>query len=121
MAFHTETGKKGERIAAEYIQKLGYRILETNWRSRRAEIDIIALDQDELVIVEVKSRTGEQFGHPADAVNQKKMDHLIAAAERYIRRNQIGLNTRFDLIAIIFENNRHRLEHIKNAFYPLAR
>ena len=121
MAPHTETGNKGEMLALRYLKKLGYRILDTNWHAGHYEIDIVARDENELVIVEVKTRTGDCYGHPTEAVNNKKIRHLINAAERYIHRHNINLDTRFDLISIIFTDQKYHLEHIKDAFYPTVR
>ncbi len=121
MAVHTETGNKGEKLALQYLQKMGYTILETNWHTRHYEIDIIARDGNELVIVEVKTRTGDHYGHPSEAVNNKKIRRLINAAERYIHLHNMNLDTRFDVISIIFLDRKFHLEHIKDAFYPTAR
>lgn len=121
MAIHNETGSKGERIALAYLQKQGYRILDTNWHARHYEIDIIARDGNELVIVEVKTRTSEAFGHPSEAVDNRKMTRLINAAERYIHKYKLDVDTRFDIISVIFSNGRYRIEHIRDAFYPTAK
>lgn len=121
MALHTETGNKGEKLALQYLQKMGYKILDTNWHTRHYELDIVARDGNELVIVEVKTRTSEHYGHPSEAVNNKKIRRLINAAERYIHLHNINLDTRFDVISIIFFDRKYRLEHIKDAFYPTAK
>jgi len=121
MALHIETGNKGEKLAIRYLQKLGYRILDTNWHAGHCEIDIVALDKNELVIVEVKTRRSDDYGHPSEAVNNKKIRHLISAAERYIHRHNINLDTRFDVISILFTDQKYDLEHIKDAFYPTAK
>lgn len=121
MALHNETGNKGEKLALQYLQKLGYKILDTNWHARHYEIDIVARDGNELVIVEVKTRTGDCYGHPLEAVNNKKIRRLINAAERYIHQHNINMDTRFDVISIIFADHKFHLEHIKDAFYPTAK
>ncbi len=115
-----EIGDKGEQIAVQHLQSLGYKILEQNWRSHHYEIDIIAQDGGELVIVEVKTRTGEEFDYPSDAVGNRKIHRLVAAAEDYIFKKNINLDTRFDVIAIILLDDTFKLEHIKDAFYPIA-
>ncbi len=120
MAIQQEIGNKGEEIAENYLRKLGYRILETNWRFHHYEIDIIAIDGDELVIVEVKSRTGTNFEHPSEAVGKRKMKFLIEAAEAYILKIDSHRDTRFDVIAIIFMGEKFELEHYKDAFFPTA-
>ena len=70
MARHNEIGKAGEQIAKNYLTERGYRILEENWRYRRAEVDLIAMDKDTLVIVEVKTRNSTAFGEIEDFVNK---------------------------------------------------
>lgn len=120
MTKQKEIGDKGEEIAQKYLQNLGYQILETNWHFHHYEIDIIAKDGDELVIVEVKSRTGTAFEHPSEAVGKRKIRFLIEAAEAYIFKTDSHCDTRFDVITIIFLNDQYTLEHYKDAFYPTA-
>lgn len=120
MSKQKEVGDKGEAIAHNYLQNLGYTILESNWHFHHYEIDIIAKDGDELVIVEVKSRTGTAFEHPSEAVGARKMRFLIEAAEAYIYKTNSHADTRFDIISIIFSNEQFELEHYKNAFNPTA-
>lgn len=115
-----ETGNKGEEIAQEHLRTLGYEILETNWRSNHYEIDIIARDKDELVIVEVKARGSDTYEHPSEAVSDKKIRFLINAAEAYIFETDSHRDTRFDVITIIFYGQNFELEHFKDAFYPTA-
>jgi putative endonuclease len=118
MATQKEIGEKGETIATIYLANLGYQIKERNWYYGHNEIDIIALDKDELVIVEVKARTSDQYEHPSEAVSKQKINHIIEAAEGYIQENEIDLETRFDVITVIFEGEKYELEHFKDAFYP---
>ncbi len=120
MSRQKETGNKGEEIAQEYLLTLGYQILETNWRASHYEIDIIAKDKDELVIVEVKARGSDTYEHPSEAVSDKKIRFLINAAEAYIFEKDSHLDTRFDVITIIFYGQNYELEHFKDAFYPTA-
>lgn len=120
MTKQKELGDKGEEIAREYLLTNGYTILEENWHFHHYEIDLIAKDGDELVIVEVKSRTGYHFEHPSEAVNPRKMRFLIEAAEAYIFKTNSRSDTRFDIIAIIFQDQSFELEHYKDAFNPTA-
>lgn len=120
MSRQKETGNIGEEIAQEYLLTLGYQILETNWRASHYEIDIIAKDKDELVIVEVKARGSDTYEHPSEAVSDKKIRFLINAAEAYIFEKDSHLDTRFDVITIIFYGQNYELEHFKDAFYPTA-
>ncbi|MFK5855282.1 MAG: YraN family protein [Bacteroidota bacterium] len=118
MAKHNELGKKGEEIAKNMLIKLGYTIIETNWRFDKDEIDIIAKDGNDLVIVEVKTRSSEFYGYPEDAVDTNKEQFLIRATESYIFENNIDVDTRFDIIAIIHNNTGTKIHHIIDAFYP---
>ena len=72
MAKHNEMGRRGEEIALEFIRKKGYNILDTNWRHRKAEIDIIAKSKDVLIFIEVKSRSSDYYGRPETFVTTKK-------------------------------------------------
>jgi putative endonuclease len=118
MAFHNDLGKEGESIAAAYLIKKGYKIIATNWRHRQEEIDIIAIDGKELVIIEVKTRTSSFFETPEMAVTRSKQKFLIHAAAAYIRRFQMDHETRFDILSIIKNINYQEVKHIENAFYP---
>jgi len=120
MADHNETGKNGETIAVKYLQDKGYRILEQNWHNHHQEIDIIAANGNELVIVEVKCRTGKPLVEPYVAVNRNKQNQLIKAANAYIQRKNINMETRFDIISITL-GNEISVDHIENAFYPGVR
>jgi len=121
MAEHNELGKQGEEIAATYLQKLGYLILEKNWRAGRNEIDLIAKDNEFLVIVEVKSRSSDTLAEPEEAVTRDKQQGMIRAANSYIFRKNINLETRFDIISIIHNKNETKIHHLKDAFYPRLR
>ena len=118
MSEHIKLGKQGESIAVEYLKSRGYKILEMNWRTRHKEIDIIALDKNEIVFIEVKTRKNNYFGDPEEAVNLKKQKFLINAAENYIISNKIDLEVRFDIISVIGDSNKYNINHIKEAFCP---
>lgn len=111
-------GRKGEELAVAHLRSLGYEILETNWFSHHLEIDIIARDGNELVVVEVKARSTDSYEHPSEAVSNKKIRFLVNAAEAYIQEKDIDLDTRFDVISIIYTGGGVELEHFKDAFYP---
>ena len=117
MAEHNELGKIGEKLAVEYLQKKDYEILETNWTFQKAEIDIIAQKDNTLVIVEVKTRTSTDFGLPQDFVNPSKIQLLVKAANEYIILNDLDVEIRFDIIAIIKDGKGFNVEHLEDAFY----
>lgn len=118
MAEHNDFGKLGEEIAANYLIGKGYEILERNWRNIHKEIDIIAKDGECLVIVEVKARQTDKYGNPDIAVTRKKQRMLIAAANAYLFRSNLDIDTRFDVISIVFKDGEPVIEHIEDAFLP---
>lgn len=113
-----ELGELAEGLAQQYLLKLGYKIKETNWYYGHLELDIIAQDGNQLVIVEVKSRSGIRYEHPSEAVTNGKIKRIVEAAEAYILEKDIDMETRFDVITVIFIQQKHELEHFKDAFYP---
>lgn len=110
-------GKKSERLAAEYLKRMGYRILETNYRSPVGEIDIVARDRDTLVFVEVKARSSHRFGSPKGAVTPAKQRKIAMTALDYIKRSgQENRRARFDVVAIDTASGKPDIEVVKNAF-----
>lgn len=118
MAQHNLLGNKGEMLASRFLLDKGYAVHHHNWRSGHKEIDIIAQQRNVLVFVEVKSRTSEEYGNAYDAVDDKKIRLLISAAQAYIRKYNIDLKFRFDIITVIGNSEPYRIEHIEDAFYP---
>lgn len=116
MATHNELGEKGEQLAVDYLQQKGYKILERNWRFKKAEVDIIAQKNDFLIAVEVKTRTSNYFGNPQDFVNHKKIQLLVEAINEYVISNDLDVEVRFDIIAIIQNKNTTKIEHLEDAF-----
>ncbi len=116
MATHNTYGKNGEDIAVAYLEKNGYTIRNRNWRWNREEIDIVAQKGDVLIIVEVKSRKNELFGLPEDAVDERKMHHIISSADAYVKKFCIDNPVRFDIISVIGDKEEHVIRHIENAF-----
>ena len=111
-------GEKGESLAADFLLKKGYRIRNRNWKSGRKEIDIIAENDDFIVIVEVKTRNRNFQVHPRDAVTREKQRSLIYAADWYLKHNNLEKECRFDIITIIENEGTFEVDHIENAFYP---
>ena len=118
MAKHNDFGKLGEELAVNYLIGKDYEILERNWRNIHKEIDIIAKDGTDLVIVEVKTRQSDEYGNPDVAVTKQKQWRLISAANAYVFQNRLDINTRFDIISIIFKDGEPVIEHIEDAFLP---
>ncbi|WP_372745198.1 YraN family protein [Lutibacter sp.] len=117
MATHNELGNKGEEIAIDFLQKNNYKILETNWRFKKAEVDIIALKKGVLAVVEVKTRSSNYFGDPQDFVNQKKIQLLVEAINEYVISKNLDVEVRFDIIAILKNQDKFEVNHLKDAFF----
>lgn len=120
MAKHNELGIEGERIAVEYLRQKGYKLLETNWRYEKKEIDIIARKGNLIIIVEVKSRSTDFFGKPEEAVTLAKQKLLIEAADYYMQQVDFEAEVRFDIVSIVLNEKTAELNHIEEAFIPLA-
>jgi putative endonuclease len=116
MATHNELGTKGEEIAVDFLQKNNYKILEKNWRFKKAEVDIIALKKGILAVVEVKTRSSDYFGNPQDFVNQKKIKLLVEAINEYVISKNLDVEVRFDIIAILKNKDKFDIQHLKDAF-----
>lgn len=109
-------GRSGEDRAVRHLRKLGYRVLERNFRTSRGEIDIIALDGDTVVFVEVKTRTSGAFGAPELAVDRRKQDRMVKAALGYLKRTRLHqVACRFDVVAISGPG-MEQVELIRHAF-----
>ncbi|WP_445748459.1 YraN family protein [Polaribacter sp.] len=116
MAEHNELGAIGEQLAIDYLLDNGYKICERNYRYLKAEVDIIALKENTLIAVEVKTRTSNYFGNPEDFVTKKKIKLLVSAIDFYVTKRNLDVNVRFDIIAITLEKSTHKLEHLEDAF-----
>ena len=117
MATHNGLGRLGESLAVDYLLKNNYVILERNWRFQKAEIDIIAKKEGQIIIVEVKTRNSNFFGDPQSFVGQEKIKLLVKAANQYLGSNNIHLEARFDILSIIKNKSTQEITHFKDAFY----
>jgi len=117
MAKHNELGKKGEQLAVDFLLKNGYDIIERNYRFDKAEVDIIAKKDDILAIIEVKTRSTTDFGDPQDFVKPKQIQRLVKAVDEFVSVNDLDVEVRFDIIAIVKEGKDFNIEHLENAFY----
>ena len=118
MAEHNILGLEGEERAAEYMKRQGYTILDRNWRCGHKELDMVAVKDGTIVFVEVKTRTGGEWGDPQDAVDLRKIRRIVRSADAYLRLKMIDLDVRFDIISVVLHNGNLNLEHIEEAFYP---
>lgn len=117
MANHNELGKKGEQLAVDFLLKKGYTIIERNYRFDKAEVDIIAQIKETLAIVEVKTRSSKFFGDPQDFLKPKQIQRIVKAVNEYVIENGLDVEVRFDIIAIVKENTKFKIEHLEDAFY----
>ncbi|MBF0511983.1 MAG: YraN family protein [Candidatus Omnitrophica bacterium] len=115
-------GKYGESLAREYLQKLGFKILEQNFRTRLGEIDLIAKDGQTVCFIEVKMRVSLKQGEPYEAITVSKIRKLSQMAMIYLKfkYHTLEILSRFDVISIVQgENQKPEIQHIKNAFDSL--
>ncbi|WP_413854070.1 YraN family protein [Candidatus Ruminimicrobium bovinum] len=117
MGITTDVGNNYEAVAAEFLKKLGYKIIEKNYRVKAGEIDIIASDKKTVVFVEVKFRKNSNYGNPYEFVTIQKQQKIIKAALLYIKQNKLKTDFRFDVVSIC----DNKIEHIKNAFSALPK
>ena len=114
-------GKEGEKIAAAYLKKNGYRIIEINFRCSIGEIDIVAKEKDDLVFVEVKTRKSIELGYPEQAVGIRKQKKMSQLALWYLQKRKIAdTNARFDVVAVTLIPEKNEVKLIKNAFDFIA-
>jgi len=116
MAEHNELGKKGEQLAVDYLLQHNYKIIVRNYRFLKSEIDIIAQKGTILAAVEVKTRSSIDFGNPQDFINSKKIKLLISAMDNFVVENNLEVEVRFDIMAIVKQKNIFKIEHLKDAF-----
>ncbi len=112
-------GKRGEKLAADYLISKGYKILEKNWRFKKAEIDIIAKDNEGILIfVEVKTRSYTFYGEPEAFVDEKKKNLLLDAASQYMNKVGYEWAIRFDIIGIVIDKSENiNISHFEDAFF----
>lgn len=114
---HLALGSLGEALARETLEREGYAIVATRYRTRAGEIDVIARDGPCLVFVEVKARQGIEHGTPAEAVTPRKQRRVIAMARDYLARHPTdATDCRFDVVAILIGEGSPAIELIRNAF-----
>jgi putative endonuclease len=104
MGRHLLTGKRGEELAASWLKHYGFSIIDINWRHSHYEIDIIAEKNTVLHFVEVKTRSGKQYGQPEESVSETKFSNLVNAAEEFLHQNQQWKKVQFDILSISYLN-----------------
>ncbi len=114
-----DKGKLGEDIAARYLEEKGFIIVERNWRVARSEVDIIAQYGKKCIIVEVKYRVGDEYGHPEESVDEHKMEMLLAAAGAYWEQHPEYETIRLDVLSIVVDKKTTEMEifHFEDAYF----
>ncbi len=111
------SGDLGEEIARRYLARKGYRIVESNYRTRRGELDLISRRHDTLIIIEVKLRRGTAYGNPLEAVTPRKQQAIRLMTEEYLAEKSPDFQSlRFDVIGILLRGDRTQITHIEDAF-----
>ncbi len=115
MKISNPLAREGEEIACHYLKKLGYKIIDRNFRARNTEIDIVAIKDKTLVIIEVKTRTSDRFGTPLESINYFKLRSLTKAAEHYkVTHKNLPELLRIDAVSVDFSSIQPKIEHIQN-------
>jgi len=116
MALHNTIGKKGEEIAKKYLEHKGYKIVECNYRTKRAEIDIVARNKNVLVFVEVRSKHHERHGTPEETLDYKKRIRLKRNAAAYVHRRKYNGPYRIDAVCLVIDENEglRRINHYES-------
>lgn len=120
MARHNTLGVWGENLACEYLVSKGYAIVSRNWHTGNIEVDIIAMHNNNIIFIEVKTRS-EHDSRPEEAVDRHRQQRLIRAADNYINQYNIPHSVQFDVIAISGNEHDYNIVHFEDAFYPRLR
>jgi putative endonuclease len=116
----SDQGARAEELAAAYLAERGFRIVTRNWRRPEGELDLVALDGATCVFVEVRSRTGEEFGHPLEAVTARKRAQVIRAARLFLDSESVNAEAfRFDVVGVLFSEDDSEAPvctHVADAF-----
>ena len=117
MANHNDLGKKGEQLAIQLLLEKNYEIVARNYIYQKAEVDIIARKKDVLAVIEVKTRSSKGFGNPQEFLKRQQMERIIKAVDAFVIKNNLEVEVRFDIIAIVIKGEHYNIEHLENAFY----
>jgi len=113
-------GIVGENEADVFLQSKGFKIIEKNWSMGKLEVDLIGTIGKYIVFVEVKKRHSKASREPWEAVNRKKQRNIILAANIYLKKSHSDLEPRFDIVSIVQDGQKIEIEHIEQAFWPMA-
>lgn len=117
MADHNDFGNLAENLAADFLTSKGYQIIARNFRYQKAEIDLIAEFENQIIIIEVKARSTNIFMEPHEAVTKTKIKSIVKCADFFLTENNRGEEARFDIITVLpDESGRLQITHIEDAF-----
>ena len=110
-------GELGERIAARWLEKGGWKVIARRIRSGRRDIDVVVEREGVVAFVEVKARMGDEFGDPVEAVHRRKRQQLTKSAQVWIdRHGRAGESYRFDVVGVLLKDRRVFVRHVPSAF-----
>lgn len=116
---HIELGVLGEQLAVQFLRKKNVHIRDCNFRFNKGEIDIVAETDDLIIVYEVKTRETAEIGEPYKAVTRSKQKQIIKVADHYIKSNNLDKDVQFDIISIVHNSYRTKIEHIEDAFFAM--
>ena len=115
MNYKKDFGKKGEEIASKYLNNNGYEVIKQNFRCKLGEIDLIAIKNNTIIFVEVKTRSSTKFGTAEQAVDSKKKRHILRTSQVFLTKNELNnCNLRFDVISVYMNGDIYKIEHFKD-------
>lgn len=117
MTDNIKKGNEGENLAATFLEKKGYRIVQRNYRYKHAEIDLIVTRDNWLIFVEVKTRSSLSFGYPEEFVDEKKINKILEGADQYLFENNWNGNVRYDIVSIQLGRGAPQIDHFEDAFH----
>ena len=120
MAVHNDLGKEGEEAAVRYLESKGFVIRHRNWRFKHLELDIVAYKDGEIRVIEVKTRSNDDFADPIMAVDRTKRKRLMRATDAYIKFFNLDEPVFFDIITLVGSERQFKIEHIEYAFNQLC-
>jgi putative endonuclease len=117
-----DLGKKSECVAEEFLRRLGYRVVSRNYQCPLGELDLVAVHKRVIVFIEVRSRSGSQFGSPLETVGFRKQQQVARVALHFLSQKRLhGRDARFDVVGVTWDRGSPHIEHVQHAFDLLSR
>ncbi len=115
----SETGRRGEDVALDWLLAHGFRLLDRNWRAGHKELDLVVESAQRVHIVEVKTMTPPLLIRPYEKVDSRKQASLVQAARKYIAWRHVSKEVQFDVLSVVLAEDGNEVEYIPEAFYPI--